>query len=308
MAEPTHVASPDLEQMQALQDETSIRPAPRGRRSSATRRVITSDEPESTSSEGLRQSTSTSVQPYSRSQDTSGKKDDCSQDANIFEDDPDPEEHEIWEGVTTRAQRRTEARAQRQTNVVALRSTNAMEHEHLGAFVLNVRPKGRWAILSLDPRRVKHLIDSLAGDSKLLEHQLIRYNRASNTITVHTCDSHLVCNLKKLTSLVTLSEQPLQVSVYEMPADGISQGVIYDCCRKKTVESLVPVLKCESADILAARPMERNAVILAVILIPFASPRPPFYVKYIDTLKRVCPYEQRSLVCSRCHTSRTCAR
>lgn len=199
----------------------------------------------------------------------------------------------LWERATTRSRRKAAQREQGNST----RPTRVVERTELGCFVLAIRPRERRSIVSLNAREVKHAISALSHDKRLAQHQLLRFNDASNTLTVQTCDERQASNLLKLNTLEIPSAPPLPVSVHQVPSEGMSRGVIYGCTLDETSETLAQALDSENVQILLARPMGKSGS----VLITFASSRPPRYVKYWDFLKNVIPYEPRSVVCFRCH-------
>ncbi|CAN8003227.1 unnamed protein product [Ixodes pacificus] len=92
------------------------------------------------------------------------------------------------------------------------------------------------------------------------------------------------------------SRPPLPVRTHQVPTDGISRGVIHGCKPKPTAK-LLEALYADGVDVLTARPTGSKGT----VLIHFASPHPPREVMYWSFPRRVECYEQRSLVCPRCH-------
>lgn len=199
----------------------------------------------------------------------------------------------LWERATTRAKRK----AALQRSGTSAKSARAAERTELGTFVLSIRPKERCSITSLNPQEVRRAICALSHNQQLSKHQLLRFNKESNTLTVHTCDEKQASAVLKLSALDTPSNPSFPVTVHQVPSDGMSRGVIYDCTPGETSETLVEALDSESVQVLQARPMGKKGA----VLITFASRHPPRYVKYWDFLKRVSPYEPRSVACFRCH-------
>ncbi|KAH9384269.1 hypothetical protein HPB48_026262 [Haemaphysalis longicornis] len=62
-------------------------------------------------------------------------------------------------------------------------------------------------------------------------------------------------------------------------------------------DTLMTALQCQLADILAARAMGHHGT----VLITFAAPVPPRTVIYWGKTRRVEQYQQRAIVCRRCH-------
>ncbi|KAH9382472.1 hypothetical protein HPB48_023069 [Haemaphysalis longicornis] len=200
----------------------------------------------------------------------------------------------LWERATTRAKRK----AALQRSGTSAKSARAAERTELGTFVLSIRPKERCSITSLNPQEVRRAICALSHNQQLAKHQLLRrFNKESNTLTVHTCDEKQASAVLRLSALDTPSNPSFPVTVHQVPSDGMSRGVIYDCTPGETSETLVEALDSESVQVLQARPMGKKGA----VLITFASRHPPRYVKYWDFLKRVSPYESQSVACFRCH-------
>ncbi|KAG0414397.1 hypothetical protein HPB47_008446 [Ixodes persulcatus] len=139
--------------------------------------------------------------------------------------------------------------------------------------------------------------DSFATDPELRKLQLLRVSTISNTITVTTCDSKQAAHLLRTTSLPLKTRHPLPVRAYQLPTEGILRGVIHGCKPNESPEKLLSALHADGVDILSARPMGSKGTTLII----FASPRPPSEVTYWHFPRRVERYEQRSLVCQRCH-------
>ncbi|KAH7960660.1 hypothetical protein HPB49_022134 [Dermacentor silvarum] len=196
----------------------------------------------------------------------------------------------LWERATTRSRRKAPQREQGNSTIPA----RVVERTELGCFVLAIRPRERRSIVSFNAREVKHAISALSH-KRLAQHQLLRFNDASNTLTVQTCDERQASNLLKLNTLEIPSAPPLPVSVHQVPSEGMSRVVIYGCTLDETSETLAQALDSENVQILLARPMGKSGS----VLITFASSRPPRYVKYWDFLKNVIPYEPIR-VCPRC--------
>ncbi|KAH7931904.1 hypothetical protein HPB49_025796 [Dermacentor silvarum] len=96
-----------------------------------------------------------------------------------------------------------------------------------------IRPRERRSIVSLNARDVKQAISTLSH-KRLAQHQLLRFNDASNTLTVQTGDERQASDLLNLNTLEIPSTPPLPVSVHQVPSEGMSRGVIYGCTPDET--------------------------------------------------------------------------
>ncbi|KAH7945401.1 hypothetical protein HPB49_010692 [Dermacentor silvarum] len=203
----------------------------------------------------------------------------------------DPEEgfegDELWERATTRSRRKAAQREQGNST----RPARVAERTELGCFVSAIRPRERRSIVSLNALEVKQAISALSHDKRLAQHQLQRFNDASNTLTVQTCDERPASDLLKLNTLEIPWAPPLPVSVHQVPSEGMSRGVVYGCTLDETSKTLAKALDSENVQILLARPMGNSGLVLII----FASSRPPRYVKCCVFLKNVIPYEPRSV-------------
>lgn len=198
-----------------------------------------------------------------------------------------------WEKATTRTQRRALLRKSGQPLPISSRKTRAT----LGTHIIKLQPMERCDVTLIDPEDLQTTINSYATDLKLIQHQILRVSRLSNTIAVTTCDSNQAALLLRVKSLPLRSRPPLPVRTYQVPTEGISRGVVYRCKPGETTEKLLAALSADGVDILAARPMGSRGT----VLITFASPHPPREVTYWGFPRRVEQYERRALVCPRCH-------
>lgn len=229
-----------------------------------------------------------------RSSDDSLKDADTSLQASWASREPDATDLEgLWEKATTRTQRRAQLKASGQP----LPTTSRKERVTLGTHVIKIQPTERCDVLGLDPEELKTVISSFAGDPKLLKHQILRVSKLSNTIVVTTCDSTQATHLLRMGVLPLRSRPPLPVRTHQVPMDGISRGVIHGCKPNEPTAKLLEALYADGVDVLTARPMGSKGT----VLIHFASPHPPREVMYWSFPRRVECYEQRSLVCPRCH-------
>ncbi|CAN8002687.1 unnamed protein product [Ixodes pacificus] len=80
------------------------------------------------------------------------------------------------------------------------------------------------------------------------------------------------------------SRPPLPVRTHQVPTDGISRGVIHGCKPNEPTAKLLEALYADGVDVLTARPMGSKGTV---------------HAKFFP--RRVECYEQRSLVCPRCH-------
>lgn len=151
----------------------------------------------------------------------------------------------------------------------------------------------------IDPEDLQTTINSYATDLKLLQHQILRVSRLSNTIAITTCDSNQAALLLRVKSLPLQSRPPLLVRTCQVPTESISRGVVYNCKPGETTEKLLAAIYADGVDILTARPMGYRGT----VLVTFASPHPPREVTNWDFPRRVEveQYERRALVCPSCH-------
>ncbi|KAH7940932.1 hypothetical protein HPB49_008175 [Dermacentor silvarum] len=188
----------------------------------------------------------------------------------------DPEEafegNRLRECATTRSRRKA-AQCEQGTST---RPARVAERTKLGCFVLAIRPRKRRRIVLLNAREVKQAISALSHDKRLAQHQLLRFNDASNTLTVQTCDERQASDLLKLNTLEIPLVPPLPVSVHQVPSEGMSRGVIYGCTPDEKSETLAEALDSDNVQILLARPMGKTGS----VLITFTLSRPPRYAKY----------------------------
>ncbi|KAH7945662.1 hypothetical protein HPB49_013635 [Dermacentor silvarum] len=170
----------------------------------------------------------------------------------------DPEEgfegDGLWERATTRSRRQATQREQENST----RPARVVERIELGCFILAIRPRERRSIVSLNAREVKQAISALSHDKRLAQHQLLRFNDASNTLTVQTCDERQASDLLKLNTLEIPSAPPLPVSVHQVPSEGMPRDVIYGYTPDETSETLAEALDSENVQILQARPMGKS--------------------------------------------------
>ncbi|KAG0429702.1 hypothetical protein HPB47_023368 [Ixodes persulcatus] len=199
----------------------------------------------------------------------------------------------LWETAVSRAQRRATKKAANESPP----TTSNRQRAELGTYVLRIQPTERCDMTAIDPEDLRRAISSLAADAALLRHQLLRVSKLSNSITVTTCDPTQAGRVLKMVTLPLRSRRPLPVRVYQVPNEGMSRGIIHRCKPNEPTEKLLEALYADGVEILTARPMGSRGT----VLICFASPHPPKEVTYWDFPRRVERYEQRSLVCVRCH-------
>lgn len=150
---------------------------------------------------------------------------------------------------------------------------------------------------TVDPEDLHRAISSFSADAALLRHQILRVSKPSNSITLTTCDAIQAGRIREITELPLQTGSPIQVRVHQVPNEGMSRGVIHRCRPNEPRQKLLEALYADGVEILTARPMGSRGT----VLICFASPHPPRSVLYWDFPRRVERYQQRSLVCPRCH-------
>lgn len=199
----------------------------------------------------------------------------------------------LWENAVSRTQRR----AARKADGEPASPTSQRQRTELGTYVLRVQPTVRCDMTIVDPEDLNRAISSFSADAALLRHQILRVSKLSNSITVTTCDPIQAGRIREMRKLPLQTIEPIPVRVHQVPNEGMSRGVIYRCRPNEPKQKLVEALYADGVEILAARPMGSRGT----VLLCFASPQPPRNVLYWGFPRRVERYEQRSLVCSRCH-------
>ncbi|KAH9371128.1 hypothetical protein HPB48_017444 [Haemaphysalis longicornis] len=149
----------------------------------------------------------------------------------------------------------------------------------------------------LDPAELQQIIHSMAEDPQLAKYLVLKLSRSSNALILPTCDTKQAARLLRIQKLPLSLRPHLHVISHQVPASGMSRGVIHGCRPCETYKTLMKALGADMEEIVAARPMGRRGT----ILITFASPRPPREVFYWSFRRTVPQYEQRALVCLRCH-------
>ncbi|KAH9382381.1 hypothetical protein HPB48_012076 [Haemaphysalis longicornis] len=199
----------------------------------------------------------------------------------------------LWENAVSR----TQHRAARKADGEPASPTSQRQRTELGTYVLRVQPTVRCDMTIVDPEDLNRAISSFSADAALLRHQILRVSKLSNSITLTTCDPIQAGRIREMTELPLQTIEPIPVRVHQVPNEGMSRGVIYRCRPNEPKQKLVEALYADGVEILAARPMGSRGT----VLLCFALPQPPRNVLYRGFPRRVERYEQRSLVCSRCH-------
>lgn len=149
----------------------------------------------------------------------------------------------------------------------------------------------------LDPAELQQIIHSMAEYPQLAKYLVLKLSRSSNALIVTTCGTKQAARLLRIQKLPLSSRPHLPVISHQVPASGMSRGVIYGCRPCETSKTLMKAVDADMEEIVAARPTGHRGT----ILITFASPSPPREVFYWSFRRSVRPYEQRALVCLRCH-------
>lgn len=155
--------------------------------------------------------------------------------------EPTPEDDGPWELATTRAKRR----AKLKENGNATTITKHQERELLGTHVIRIHPSERCDMSKLDPAELQQIIHSMAEDPQIAKYLVLKLSRSSNALIVTTCDTKQAARLLRIQKLPLSSRPHLPVISHQVPASGMSRGVIYGCRPCETSKTLMKALDAD---------------------------------------------------------------
>ncbi|KAH9382977.1 hypothetical protein HPB48_023614 [Haemaphysalis longicornis] len=123
----------------------------------------------------------------------------------------------------------------------------------------------------LDQAELQDMICAIADDQSLAVYPVLKVSSTSNALIVSTCDTKQAARLLRMQLLPLRSRAPLPIKAHQVPAIGMSRGVIYGCRASETSEILAKDVVSDGVEILMVRPMGKNGT----VLINFEAPKPP---------------------------------